>query len=170
MKVCLSPRETDIVWRFKHGALCTPKLALQLGLRDSSQCFFCTATCPTWRHIIICDSFRPMWNVIIGIINRAGCEWKHLMHFEGISVKKFLRLKSIIHAGYLVIHEYCCFEMNNLPFIHQPSTRVRQVIFEMIYSEFKAQAADSFNRFHFEWEILDFLFKVCGRSIDIRIP
>jgi len=48
--------------------------------------------------------------------------------------------------------------------------RVRQIFFEMINSEFKSQDEDLSHSFMFEWETLDFLFKVCGWSIDIRIP
>ena len=172
LKFCLSTREAEITWRFKHGALCTPKLAFQLGLRANTKCFFCDSSSPTWRHIIICDSFTPMWKTIQGIIAKAGCEWKQSMFFRGIPGKKFKKLNNVIHAGYLVIHEYSCFQMNSVPYKHEPSVRVRQLIFEMIFTNFKSHGMDldSQHIFLFEWEILEFLFKVCGRSIDIRIP
>ena len=113
-----------------------------------------------------------MWKTIKGIFAKAGCEWKRSKYFQGITGKKFKKLNNIIHAGYLVIHEYCCLQMNSVPYNHEPSDRVRQIIFEMIYSQFKSHGVDlnSQHIFLYEWEVLDVLFKVCGRSIDIRIP
>jgi len=42
---------------------------------------------------ITCDSFGPVWKVVIGINNKAGREWKHSMHFHG-SPKKVSEAES----------------------------------------------------------------------------
>ena len=36
---CLSTHEKDVAWRIKHGAICTPQLAMHMGLKTSNKCF-----------------------------------------------------------------------------------------------------------------------------------
>ena len=112
-----------------------------------------------------------MWDLIANIVKLAGIEWKQAMFWNGHSSNSKSKLNNIIHAGYIVIHEFCCLAMNKHPESIQPAARLRQVIFDFLYSAFKQQCTDEISVYRFcdDWKEISFLYKVIGLSIDIRI-
>ena len=80
-------------------------------------------------------------------------------------------LNHLINAAYLVVYEFITFEMNNVKCKNNLVSRWKQTLFDMLYSIFKSEVQDNVSRSHFQTyrRKLDFLFKICGKSIDIRI-
>ena len=172
LKLCLSPRELDISWRVRHGAISTPQLAYRMGLRPNYNCFFCYAYRPNLRHLLVCPHFDRMWTVVQAVAEESGATWNRRKIFAGYLLGECGILNHIIHAGYLVVHESITFAMNSVSCNHDPVKRWKQIMFDMLYCDFKSKCYDEISilRFNTYWRKLDFLYKICGRSIDIRIP
>ena len=90
-------REKDIAWKFKHGAICTPQIAFHMGLTKSTRCFFCSSTCPSWRHLLVCENFTNMWELCKSIVTRAGGRWSRNVIFNGFHDKELLILNHVLH-------------------------------------------------------------------------
>ena len=159
LKYWLSPRERDITWRIRHGAICTPQMAFQMGLVSSNMCFFCTTMRPSWKHIIVCSQFDDLWAAVKCIVNNSGVLWDNRKIFTGFPKPTDGALNHIINAAYLVVYEMIILKINHVPHAMNPVLRWKQIIFEMIYSDFKSKAHDEVTRLSFEsyWRKLDFL-------------
>ena len=172
LKLSLSPRELDISWRVKHGAISTPQMAYRMGLRPNYSCFFCDAYRPNWRHLLVCPHYDQMWALIEAVAVRSGAKWSRNRIFSGFPLGECGIINHTIHAGYLVVHVSITLVMNSVNCHLDPVKRWKQILFDMIYCDFKHKCHDETTtlRFKIYWRKLDFLFKTCGRSIDIRIP
>ena len=171
LKYSLSPRERDITWRIRHGAICIPQLAYQMGLVNSNSCYFCPVGRPTWKHIIVCPRFDELWEAVKRLVIKAGVLWDSRKVFTGFPVGLNGVLNHCVNAAYLVVYEMITLKINQVPHTMQPVLRWKQILFDMIYSDFKSKVQDELARHVFEnyWRKLNFLFRICGCSIDIRI-
>ena len=171
LRHCITLREKEIAWKFKHGALCTPKLAFQMGLVKENKCFFCGSLCPSWKHFLACSEFESMWNTVKSIISKVGYKWNRKFPFYGTNSRAFITTNHVLHAGYMVVYEYIIYEINNFKYKFQPQSRFKQLIFEMLYNNFKSNCDSEQGRLRFEnyWQKLSFLFRITWQSIDIRV-
>ena len=171
LKCSLSPRERDIAWRIRHGAICTPQMAYQMGLVSSNSCFFCQTERPTCKHIIVCPRFDDLWEAVKRLVIQSGVSWDSRKIFTGFPVGLNGVLNHCVNAAYIVVYEMITLKINQVPHTMQAVLRWKQIFFDMIYTDFKSKVYDEAARHAFEnyWRKLDFLFRICGRSIDIRI-
>ena len=127
LKLSLSPRELDISWRVRHGAISTPQMAYRMGLRPNNSCFFCDAYKPNWRHLLVCPHFDQMWAVVEAVAEASGAKWNRRRIFSGYPLGEYGILNHTIHAGYLVVHESIAFVMNSVNCNHDPVKRWKPI-------------------------------------------
>ena len=133
LNCCLSLREEELSWRIKHGAIITPKLAFQMGLVHENKCFFCNRFNPTWRHLLICEYFVPMWDVIKNVVVTCGINWKQQIQFSGVIISRFSAVNHVVNLGYQVLFEFIMAKLNNHQLNCTPSGRLRQLLFQLLY-------------------------------------
>jgi len=143
-----------------------------MGLVSSNICFFCLSRNPTWRHLLVCQKFGPMWETVKIIFRKAKCNWKQGVIFSGVTDTNFSALNHVINAAYSVIFESIACVLNKIPIKSDPSSKLRQKLFQLLYSNFKEICHDEVacSRFQVYWMKLNFLFEISWPSIDIRIP
>ena len=168
---CKTIREREIVWKFRHGAVCTPKLAYHMGLRLEKKCFFCKSVCHDWKHLLLCAKFDQMWASVKCIVEKAGFKWNSKFLFSGNCSAEYKAVNHLLHVAYMVVYEYIIFEINKFKYKFNPPSRYKQLLFEMLYLDFKISCDSEQSRIAFDnyWQKVSFLYKITGRYIDIRI-
>ena len=91
--------EKDKAWKFKHGEICTPQIAFHMGLNKSTRCFFCSSTCPSWRHLLVCENLTNMWELCKSIVTITWGRRSRNVIFNGFRDKELLPLNHGIHSG-----------------------------------------------------------------------
>ena len=94
------------------------------------------------------------------------------MRFQDIRGTQHKCLNHIIHAAYAVTYEYINCSMNSYKFEFKAIHRFKQILLEIIWTDFKIQSKDEYSLIKFQnyWRELRFLYQISGYSIEIRIP
>jgi len=113
-----------------------------------------------------------MWELVKVIFFKVGLPWKNRFIFSGVTIPSMSALNHVINAAYNVIFECILCALNNIPMKSDPPAKLRQLLFQVLYTNFKETCHDevSCSRFQLYWVKLNFLFEVAWPSIDIRIP
>ena len=92
--------------------------------------------------------------------------WKHSF-FNSLPTKKATRLHNIVNASYTVIREFCVLEFNNVQCKHNAVSRFKQIVFEMMYTDFRKMSGcdEQLQSFQAKWNELNFLLRLLGDQL-----
>ena len=133
-----------------------------MGLLSENKCFFCEAFNPTWRHMIVCNTFSSMWELVKLIVVRSGIKWQQSILFNEVLDQNFCSLNHVVNLGYSVIFDSIISSVNGVQLKTDPVNRLRQQLFQLLYSNFKENCFDEVSccRFELYWSKIQFLFKI----------